>query len=175
MSDTNEVTLAADGVLKYGDHQVMIADIAPKGLAYLVQYGFAQSLQDSVAGYAKRLRDDKEHPLTDDEIAAKVSEKMAERFADIVAGEVGIRSGAPRLSGVEKIMRDVAREAIKAQVVALNATGKKLTMPTGEKLGELVEKYIAKHADAVKAEAERRMANTTSGAVDDDIAAMLEG
>lgn len=43
--------------LTYSDHTVTAADIAPAGIAYLLQYGFAQSLQDAVAGTAKAVRD----------------------------------------------------------------------------------------------------------------------
>lgn len=123
-------------------------DIAAIGR--LAQYGARQWVQDAVAGLAKEM---KAEGASDADIeAAKVAE-MEARWAAILDGTVGTRSGGPRVRGVEKIMRDVAVERIRAGAAKL---GKKL--PKGEEYQSLVTAYVAKHSDALRAEAERRMA-----------------
>jgi hypothetical protein len=169
MSDTN---LDLSTVLKFGKHEVMLQDVSPKGLLYLVQYGFKQSMQDSIAGYAKKLAEegkpDDAGPYTEAEIAELVAERQADRFDDIVSGEVGTRAGGgPRLSGIEKIMRDMAKDAIKAAVVA-----KGVKMPTGDTLAKFIDQYIAKHDATLRPEAQRRLDLTKAGA-DTDLLAEL--
>lgn len=163
--------------LKYGDHTAELADLSPASLAYLAQYGFAKSLQDSVAGLAKAVKADPEDyrkdvedgtAMDDEELAKAVTEaKMLERFQAIIAGTVGTRSGTPRLSGIDKIMRDVAREAIKARAVA-----KGVKMPEGDDLAGIVAKYLSNHPE-VRDEAERRQKAQASLAegMEDDLGA----
>lgn len=170
MTDT---TLDLSTVLKFGTHEAMLQDISPKGLLYLVQYGFKQSMQDSIAGYEKKLADEKNEDgtakYTKDEITQAVIDRQSARFDDILAGEVGTRTGAPRLSGIEKIMRDVARETIKAAAVA-----KGMKVPTGETMTKFAEQYVAKHEAKVRAEAQRRLDSQSAVKADDDEFSFLE-
>ena len=98
---------------------------------------------------------------------AVVAATMQKRYDAILAGTVGTRSGAPRLSGIEKIMRDVAREAIKARAVA-----KGVKMPEGEDLSAIVAKYIGNHPEVRQIAQDRldTMAKLAVG-MDDDLAA----
>lgn len=162
--------------LKYGNFSVELENLSVASLAYLAQYGFGKSLQDSVAGLKKEVGEDEAKfqkdlgvTLTGTELADEVlARKMESRFDDIIAGTVGTRTSSPRLSGIDKIMRDVAKEAIKAKTMA-----KKVKMPEGEALAAIVAKYIANHEEAVKEEATRRMEAqaTLAEGMDDDLAA----
>ena len=149
--------------LEYNGIGVNVANITPAGIAYLLQYGWAKSLQDSVAGRKKALMagDDETPPMSEDEAEAKLVEIMTKRADAIVAGEVGQRAGGPRVTKLERVMRNVAAEIIKA---AAAKAGKKL--PKGEAWQTLVSSYVAKHEEAVREEAERRM-ETTAGEADD--------
>lgn len=164
-------------VVRYQSLSIDVSKIAPVGIDYLLQYGFAKSLQDSVAGLKKDVlanRKDYEkdiadgEALSDEELAEVVIEdKLQSRFEAIVAGTVGTRSTGARHTGVEKVMRDIAREVIFARAVE-----KKVKRPEGDNLRDLVEKYLANHAE-VKALAEARMAATAGLAPldSDDLAA----
>lgn len=159
-------TLNLEQVLEYNGFKAKVSEIDAKGIAYLLQYGLAQSLQDSVAGYAKKLRDevtDKgERVYTDEQVADEVTLRMTERFDDILAGEVGARiGGGPRLSGIDKIMRDVAREEIKAAVVKAG-----MKNPDTKKMAELIESHIAKNGDRLRVEAQARLDKAAASTVD---------
>lgn len=178
MSDSKILSVPTDFVLKYKGQEAFIGDVSPKGLLYLLQYGWNQSLQDAVAGFAKSLRDegkldDKGEPTgedyTDEELAALVVKRMSDRAADIIEGDVGTRAGGVRPSRIDKVMRDVAREIVRGQ-----ATAQKKSMPTGDKLAEFVEQLVTKYTDVpvpglgytIRAEADRRLA-LQRGAADD--------
>lgn len=156
--------------LEYNGIGVNTSMLSDAGMKYLLAYGWAKSLQDSVAGRKKALMagDAVAHPpvppMTEDEAEAKLVEIMTKRADAIVAGEVGSRSGGPRITKLERVMRNVAAEIIKA---AAAKAGKKL--PKGEAWQTLVSSYVAKHEDAVREEAERRMA-TTADEADLDLA-----
>lgn len=143
--------------LEYNGIGVNVSAISEAGIAYLLQYGWAKSLQDSVAGRKKALLagDDETPALTEDEAEAKLVEIMTKRAEAIVAGEVGQRAGGPRLTKIDRVMRNVAAEIVKA---AAAKKGRKL--PKGEAYQTLISAYIAKNEAAVREEAERRMEAT---------------
>lgn len=170
------VTLATN--ISYGDFAAVIADLSPTSTAYLLQYGFAKSLQDSVAGVkgavAKASIEEfaafcKEVDLPDDSEAeavadAVVARRMGKRFDNILAGTVGTRGPAgPKASPIEKVMHAVALERIRAK-----AKAKSIKLPKGEALAELVAKYIAKSEADIRAEAEHRIASVGATSTDLD-------
>lgn len=164
---TESHTITGTGMVTHQGRTINWMDISAKGLAYLLQYGFTQSMQDSVAGLAKDVR---ENPTdyegkTPEEV---VAEMLDTRQAAILAGTIGTRVGAARLSGIDKIMRDVAKERIKAACVA-----KGVAMPKGEALAALVDKYLAKYDDSVREEADRRMSTIKSAGDDVDLDELL--
>lgn len=142
--------------------------LAPKGLFYAIQYGLSQSMQDSVAGQQKALRDEGKG---DAEIASALHDAMKDRLGAIASGEIGHRVRGPQVRGVDKIARDVAWEII---VAAAQARGVAASLPkkAGD-IGALIDKYLA-DADrkaAAVAEAERRMAGAKP--VDDSFLSSL--
>lgn len=134
---------------------------SPKGLFYSIQYGLSQSLQDSVAGMAKELREktdeNGEAVHNDASIAAALHDAMRERLEAIASGEIGHRVRGPQVRGVDKIIRDVAWEAIVAQATSL---GKAALLPKKSvEINGLVDKYLSNEsrANSAREEAERRM------------------
>ena len=132
--------------------------LSEKGCDYLLQYGFAKSLQDSVAGMRKELAtpDESGKVLSEFDIEAELNAAMQERFDDIRKGEVGTRTQGPRLRGIDKVKFDIAVEELKAAFGT-----KKLAWPTGKGsagvIGKYVAAFLAKHDDRVTKEANRRM------------------
>lgn len=169
----NTLNIPADLVLTYGDQfSVKASDITETGLLYLLQNGYSQSVQDARAGVATKMKE-KDANVTEAAIKTAEHEKMQAKSDAIVAGTISIRAGGARLTGIDKIMRDVAREAIrKAIVAAVAKDGKKRTIPTGDKMTDLVEQYIAKNETAVRAEANRRL--DTKPEIDADLLAMID-
>lgn len=135
-------------------------NIHPRGLFYAIQYGVSQSMQDSIAGYAKELNaevtESGEPKYSDKEKADLIHTALAERFDAIRAGEVATRSKGPRVKGVEKLIRDIAWETIVARAAALKVSDK-LPKKADER-SAMVDKYLAVEANATTArtEAERR-------------------
>ena len=139
--------------IEYKDFSLKIETLSPASLEYLVTYGLKQSLQDCIAGLAKKVT---EGGADDATVEATIAAAMQKRFDAIVSGKVTVRSIGPRLRGMEKVMADYAEEMLKA---AFSKAGHKWPSGKGsaEKIAELREKYIAKYHDQVENEAKRRM------------------
>lgn len=152
-SDSTGVNLEASGF------KVSIESIAPTGVKYLLQYGFAKSLQDSVSGLKKKLEGEGQDAAS---VQAALHSEMQKRFDAIVNGSVGLRG--PRAIGIERVMRDVAEEGFKAAWTRTRAARVAKgesdigPLPKGKDLTARVNEYLAKRGDAIRAEAERRMA-----------------
>lgn len=143
--------------------ETVVENLPPKAVEYLLQYGWAQSLQDSIAGLAKAKRADLEETddfknglLSEDDILAEIKAatlaKLSERAKAIVEGTIGAKVGTGKVDDITKL----AREQVSA---ALKAKGMKLDMKTDEgkaKFAELVENHKTKNGDKLRAEIERR-------------------
>lgn len=139
--------------------QVDVEQLPAASVAYLIQYGFAQSMQDCIAGLAKAKRADleatddfKAGKLTPENIADEISlailTQLEKRHKAIVEGTIGIRASAPRDE-----LSSLAREQVRA------ALAKKGVKVEKEKLAELVAAHIEKNRDKLVAELERRKAS----------------
>lgn len=167
-----------------------------EGDSYAIQYGYRQTLQDSIAGViagvtqsAKKAANnwpwDKIVDMAKDwglvpNLPETISDTdglkafanlladtiVADRLSDVLAGKVQTRSVGPRLKGIDAVMRDICDEKIAAE-----AARRQRKVPTGDALQNLRGVFLAKQGDAIKAEAERRMALLESEAetvTDDD-------
>jgi len=141
-----------------------------KPLAYVIANGFKQSMTDASA----MTKEQKAKALSDAQAAnpgveiseaqaveAKAHEQRTKRFADILAGNVGVGGGGPKLPQIERVMREIAEEQIRAAVVA-----KGLAMPKGENLKSLVEKRLSVAGDAIRTAGQARI-DAAKSAVDD--------
>lgn len=149
--------------VEYGGFKHTIADFSVKSAVYLMQYGWAKSLQDSVAGRKKELAEEKNEDgsLKYDEagVSAVLKTEMGERAAAIIAGTVGTRGpGKPKATTREGMILKVAREWLS---FAAKKADKKLPK-IGEGYEALLEKYTASKKAEIEAEADRRMATATA-------------
>jgi hypothetical protein len=190
-----------DTMVSYGNQSASTGGISAKGLAYLLQYGWSQSLQDAAAGVGAEVKatakgvqsgDEKAiakwdrlrtecnlGPVATDESGVRtLSEFVTEarqsrRAAAIVAGTVGEGARGPRLDPMARMVRIVAEEFLRALYARKKAEGANLgPLPTGAALTEMVDRYAAKNTDKVRAEAERRV-NATVADVDEDLDEIL--
>lgn len=183
-STTADVAIHAGSELKYQGWSTTFGALGipegwavPKALAYVIMNGFNQSMTDAAAftkeqkaeALAKAQETNPEATL-EDVTLAMATEARQKRFDAILSGTVGFRSGggSARLPQIEKVMKDIALERIKAAVVA-----KGVAMPKGDKLKAFVEQYLAKNGDAVRAEAQTRIDTAKAGVSDMDLEDLL--
>jgi hypothetical protein len=156
-----------NGVVKYGDSfSLRLADIAgnPKAVMYLLQNGYSQSMTDAAA-FTKEQKAGK----SPDELAAMALDARVKRHDAIENGTIGARGGGPKLPPVERVMREVAEERLKAIAVSRG-----VAMPKGDTLKAALDKIIQRDPDGIRTEAETRIANARAvasavGGDDDDL------
>lgn len=164
----------------YGGLELDLTKLTPQGIAYLLQYGYSQSLQDSAAG-AKKLATDAyrakdsepaafeklcaELDKSTDDMGMATAEEFAaaytqqcrlERHNAIVNGTLGQRIGsAGPVDPITKLTNAIARETI---TNAFQSQRRKV--PTGEAMTDYITRYlgIEKNFNKARAEAERRHA-----------------
>jgi hypothetical protein len=192
---TTYIKCAADTLTAPADRTIEIGTLHQKAVAYLLQYGLNKSLQDSVSGHAKVLADlfananigalGKDgmklwaKALADADVTEQtalalgsdafadmvIAFRQAKRLAAILAGRMEVGTTGARLSGIDKIMHDIAIEDIRKACVKARKT-----MPTGEALAGFVTKLLAKADARIRAEAMRRMALDADAVDLDDLA-----
>lgn len=122
-------------------------------IEYLLQYGFAQSLQDCIAGRAKAVKAEREKAGDDADaielaVLSDIDGKLNKRVDAIVAGTMGMPTARDPIA-------TLAKEIVERHVKAMN---KKVTK---EKLAELVATYVEKSRPALLAELNRRRTAAT--------------
>ncbi len=132
-----------------------------KALAYVIANGFKQSMTDASAmtkeqkdkalEAAKAANPDLEITM-EQAIEAKAHEARSKRFADILAGNVGVGGGGPKLPQIDRVMREIAEEQIRAAVVA-----KGMAMPKGDNLKALIDRRLSVAGDAIRTAAQARI------------------
>jgi hypothetical protein len=190
MTNNNQTLLSAVATLAIdSDNDLNLTTLSPDTIGYLLEYGLNKTLQDASAGAIKlysdahaageqrgkahaklfdsgceligREGDDAERMTSADFGKAVAQAKRAARLAALIAGTMRASGLGNRLSGLDRIARDVAVEMIRA---AAKARGVKL--PDVDKLAEMAAALVAKNP-AVMVEAERRQA-MASTAIDLD-------
>ena len=140
-------------------YTVDTATLPQASVDYLLQYGFAQSLQDCIAVRAKAVRAERAEAGDDEDaitlaVMADLEGKLNKRVDAIVAGTMGLPvSRDPVLTLAKEIVERHIRE-----------TGKKASK---DKIAELAATYAAKSRPALVAELERRKA--IGGDIDLDV------
>lgn len=163
-ADTSHVTHLP---LEYGEwktdvHALGLPQGTPisKALAYVISNGFKQSMTDASAmtkeqkekAHKEAQATHGEHITMEQAVEAKAHEARTKRFADILAGNVGVGGGGPKLPALERVAREIAEEQIRAAVVA-----KGLAMPKGDNLKALVDKRLSVAGDTIRAAAQSRI------------------
>jgi NAD(P)H-hydrate repair Nnr-like enzyme with NAD(P)H-hydrate epimerase domain len=173
VADASDVTHLP---LEYGDwktdvHALGLPQGTPisKALAYVIANGFKQSMTDASAmtkeqkekAHKEAQATHGEHITLEQAVEAKAHEARIKRFADILAGTVGFGGGGPKLPQVDRVMREIAEEQIKAAVVA-----KGLSMPKGDNLKALIDKRLSVAGDAIRTAAQARIDAAKNAVVD---------
>lgn len=141
-------------MLKYSRHGVEFTldpnTLPGEAIAYLLQYGFAQSLQDCVAGRAKKVRDEggSEENVVSDEIGT-----MQKRLDAIIAGSVNSGTRGPR-DPFGSMVAKVAKEFLAAYA---RSKGKKLPKAGTDEMKELLAKFTTAKKAEIEAEAKLRL------------------
>lgn len=151
-----KITIPHDFSIEAHGHSLnaaQLVEMSPKALSYLLANGFKQSLTDAAA-FTKEQKDGKSAA----EVEEMAAEKRAARFAAILSGEVG-SVGGTRATPLERFMRDVAEERVRAIAVA-----KSVPMPKGDVLKAAIAKVTEKFGADLRAEAEARMAAAKAAA-----------
>lgn len=163
--------------LEYGDWRTdaqalgwPAGTILQKALAYVIANGFKQSMTDASA----MTKEQKEKALKDAQeanpgveitleqaVEARAIEQRNKRFADILAGNVGVGGGGPKLPQIERVMREIAEEQIRAAVVA-----KGMAMPKGDNLKALIDKRLSVAGEAIRTSAQARIDSAKNAAAD---------
>jgi hypothetical protein len=136
--------------------------IAESSVPYLLQYGYDQSMQDSIAGRAKRLRDKTHEDAVkagttvdvdqlDRDVEADIQGALGKRHDAIVAGTVGTRLGRPT-----DPLHAIAKDIVWAHLTAKgHKIGKSGDVTVANAL-ELVSDFLANPANRAKAEKEAK-------------------
>jgi hypothetical protein len=176
-STTDSNPLSDNLALEYGDWKTDAQALGwpagtpiSKPLAYIIANGFKQSMTDASAmtkeqkqkAHADAVAANPGVEITEAQaVEAKAHEQRTKRFADILAGNVGVGGGGPKLPQIDRVAREIAEEQIRAAVVARG-----LAMPKGDNLKALVEKRLAVAGDAIRTAAQARI-DAAKNAVDD--------
>jgi hypothetical protein len=164
---TNLADLFAHGHVEAHGRRVALRDVAtnPKAVMYMLQNGFSQSVTDAAA-FTKEQKAGK----SDDEIAAMANDARDKRVAAILGGTIGARVGGAKLPPVERVMREVAEERLKAIAVTRGVAMPKNVKGGVQTLTLALDKILARDPDGIRAEAETRIASAkaNASAIDDD-------
>lgn len=183
-----------DTVLVVGDRKLRLGDLTPAGVHYLAAYGMRESLRDSVSGVEKAIKVAAEAAIRKDKpdtaawtkfakeaeletgtlpadiemveyvTDAVVTKRQSARFDAILASSIPVKDSAGRLSGKDAFAKKTALAMIKA---VCDRTGKSL--PTGDKLAEILPKYLAAKSAEIEAAwvAHNALINGAADAADD--------
>lgn len=156
-----KVSYSRDGV----EYALEVETLPATAIAYLLQYGFAQSLQDSIAGRAKAVRDELTtkpegaagdwQPPSEAAIAEAIKSDLAgtlaKRMDAISRGEVASRGQAEPKDPAAGIVRELL-------VAYAKSKGKKLPKADSDEYKAMAAKMREAKAEWIAAELARRAA-----------------
>lgn len=121
-----------NNALAYESYSVLLSELPPATQHALMQRTYAHIMQNEASAYRGRLAAEREDDgkgnsvakYNDAELAVAVHDWRVKKLGQLVRGELGVRASGPRLTSDEKILREIARNAIITQ-----ATAKKIALP----------------------------------------------
>lgn len=145
--------------IEYGTHKIDTDKLPEKSVQALLSRGLTHFLGNEQASkVAAKFKD--QEGITDEMRNAAKADFVANAVKALTEGTIGTRTGGPRGTGVDSVMRQLAEAEVKG-ILKHN----KLSMPTGDKVvkfadgtvltrAELIDRRIAKHGDRLRKEAE---------------------
>lgn len=179
------------------EFSVEVETLPATSIAYLLQYGWAQSLQDAIAGRAKAVLQEVEdgiraqliedakpndpNPATiDARVAEIMQEKAAETRAQVIAdllGTLGKRADAIKSGTVgTRTARigspfDAMCKKVATEMLLAALKAKNTKRPKPEAFDALLVQVLEKHREKIEAEATRRIDAANTIGLDVDIEA----
>jgi hypothetical protein len=156
-----------------GTFEALPKDVPEVSLFVLAQRGWTHVFGNEVASaFTAWRKGDEGKAASEAEQKAWLTARREAKLAQILEGKLGVRAaGAPRLSGIEAVMRQIATKRVTARLAKVG-----MKMPTGENTIEvkgvkftrdqLVKRMIEANEAEIRADAEVRMAQDS--AVGDD-------
>jgi hypothetical protein len=155
MAKTNTITAPAmpDIELGFDGFTVNTSALPEASIKYLLQYGFAQCLQDMSAAQIRAQAERKGLEMTTQEVTEALEARRAEKVKNLLNGTIFVRkAGAPRATSFDKLVAQIVKERLTAAVLK-----KGVALPKGDAYHTLAEAFMAKRGDEVRAEAQRRL------------------
>jgi hypothetical protein len=158
-----------------GTFEALPKDVPEVSLFVLAQRGWTHVFGNEVASaFTAWRKGDEGKAASEVEQKAWLTARREAKLAQILEGKLGVRAaGAPRLSGIEAVMRQIATKRVTARLAKLNPP---IKMPTGENTIEikgvkftrdaLVKRMLETNEAEIRADAEVRMAQDS--AIGDD-------
>jgi hypothetical protein len=163
---------AATGV----EYRVPFVGVPAKSLAVLCQRGFTHFLGNEQAAKLVTWKKKEENAsATDEAVKEFLKATRQTAFEAVIGATMGTRSasGAPRVTGIDAVMRRIAVEMLTAELAKHNAK-----LPTGDKTIEvrgkaytreqLIETMLKRRNDLIKQKAQERMTTTGDDLFADD-------
>lgn len=114
--------------------------LSPQSAQYLLQYGWTQSLQDSIAGLAKKVESE------NGDVDQAIDGALLKRSDAILSGSIATKSVREERDPLRAIAIDMVRRAVAKKVIKIDK----------EKLAELVNKLLETDRSKVENEMQRR-------------------
>jgi hypothetical protein len=137
-------------------HKVVIGGLNEKTVQYLLQYGWTQSLQDSIAGREKKVRAEcSEDGIVDEaEIESAVKNdiigQLGKRSDSILSGMEAKSSGERADTFFNKVARDLLK-------IAADKIGKKLPKTSDDEYKSIFEKFCVNNKAKIENEMKKRL------------------
>ncbi len=154
----SDVTIANSEV-KWGDSvSAKLSDMPEASVVALAQRGFTHVFGNErasyVSGLKKAVNEDGSATYTEAEVSSLSDDWQTKKLAAIMDGTLGVRvGGGVRMSGIDKVMREIAIKELRAIAAA-----KKATLPRkSEDLNPLIEARLAKHDARIRAAAQSEL------------------
>jgi hypothetical protein len=152
-----------DMELVFDGHRIFTNSLPDNSMRYLLQYGFAQCLQDMSAAQIRAQAERKGLEMTTQEVTEALEARRAEKVKNLLNGTIFVRkAGAPRATSFDKVVATIVKERLTAAVLR-----KGVALPKGDAYHTLAEGFMAKYGDDVRAEAQRRLDTAVAIDVDD--------
>ena len=147
------ISIPADMVLEYDGHTVGVVNLPEQSIIYLLKYGFNQTLQDISFAQIRAMAERKGISMTAGEVAEVLDARRATKVENLLNGQIFVRkAGVPKGTTFDRMVHAVAKEWLAAL-----ARSKGMPLPKGDAYTALLEKFIAKNGETIKAEAQRRV------------------
>ncbi len=161
----DDTGISPDYELAFHGFKVTFGALPLTSRKYLLQYGFAQCLQDMSMAQIRTQAERKGLTMSDAEVADALEARRGEKVRNLLNGTLfAKRVSAPRADSFTKAIKAVVLERITAACIK---KGRKVPAQNSDIYAKLANDYLAKYGDDVRAEAQKRIDSALDIDVDD--------